>query len=210
MSPLTKKVLVATFLGIGLLTAACSGSSDTINTAGKGQVRIAMTAGTGPTINPAGTTSLPATDTRAGAPSAAPNMDGPSMSSLKSANVTFSKIQARNTDGTWVDVLIVLPATVDMLAIRDGKSVDLPAGFLPPGTYDRLMMTISQVDIVMMDDTKISITPPAAGWTAEIPTAPFEIVEGQPTAVHLKFREDMSFHFLGGSIEFDPEFECED
>ena len=210
MRPLTKQVLAATCLGAGLLVAACSGSSDAFNTAGKGKIQIAMTTGTGPTINSAGTAGLPSAGARAGASAVTTNMEGPSLSSLKSANVTFTKIQARNADGTWVDVLISLPVTVDLLSIRDGKDLSLPAGFLPPGTYDKLMVTISEVDIVMMDGTNIAITPPAAGWTAQIPAKPFVIVEGQATSVRLRFREDMSFHFLGGAIGFDPEFEDED
>jgi hypothetical protein len=196
---------------MGLLAMACSGTSSSLNSsAGKGQVQIAMTSGTGPTVNAVRSTGLSSTRTGAGLAAVGASDDGPSISALKSANVTFSRIQARAADGTWVDVLISLPATVDMVAIRDGKTVQLPAGFLLPGTYDRLMVTITQVEIVLADDTLIAITPPAGGWTVEIPAKPFEIVEGQPTAVHLKFREDMSFQFLGGSIEFEPEFECED
>jgi hypothetical protein len=210
MKPTTKTIIAAGFLAAGLLATACSGTSDTLDTAGKGQVNFALTSGAGSGMTAAGSAGLAAAGARAGAPPLGASSDGRSLSHFKSANVTFSKIQARSADGTWVDVLIALPATVDMVAIRDGRTVQLPSGFLPPGTYDRLMVTISQVDIVLVDETKISITPPAAGWTVEIPTKPFEVVEGQPTDVRLKFREDMSFRFFGGEIEFEPEFECED
>ncbi len=208
MNPLSRKTLAAIVVGVGLLAAACSGSSDTFNTAGKGQVRIAMSTGTGPTVNTAG---MATTGTRTGTPSLTTNSDqGSLMTSMQSANVTFSKIQARNSAGTWVDVLIALPVTLDLLSLRDGRNVDLPVGYLPPGTYDALTVTITQVDIVMMDTTKISITPPAGGWTAEFSTKPFVVVDGQPTSIHIMFREDMSFHFMNGSIQFEPEFEDED
>jgi hypothetical protein len=212
MTPTTKKLLVATCLGLGLLAAACSGSSDTLNAAGKGQVQISMTTGSDATINSAGSAGLSTTGILAGAPAVTSGSHGhgPSLPDLASANVTFSKIQARTIDGTWVDVLIALPATVDMVAIRDGKTVELPAGLLPPGTYDALSVTITQVDIALVDGTLIAITPPAGGWTVEIATKRFEVVEGEATAVRLKFREDHSFKFVGGSIGFEPEFECHD
>ncbi len=212
MRPLTKRILVTTCLGAGLLVVACSGTSETFNTAGKGQLMLTMTTGSGPTINAVGTTGFSSTGAGTGAPGVTTNDmgEGPSLSSFKSANVTFSKIQAQNTGGTWVDVLIALPVTVDVVAIRDGKNFSLPAGFLPPGTYDRLKVTITQVDIVLMDGTNIAITPPAGGWTVEVATRPFTIVEGQTTSIHLKFREDMSFHFLGGTIGFNPDIEDED
>ena len=194
MKTMQENLLLTTCLGAALLAVACSGTSASTQASGKGRIQIAMTSGSGPTASAVNTVSTAET----------PKPE------LKSANITLSSIQARAADGSWVDVLISLPTTIDLVAIRDGKTIQLPAGLLPPGTYDRLMVTITQVDIVLTDDTQIAITPPPGGWTVQIPAKPFEIVEGQPTSVSLRFREDLSFRFAGGTMEFRPEFECED
>lgn len=194
------KLVSACFVAaIALCLAACSDSGTAMNGAGKGRLRIGMTSGTGTTGGVMGATLA---DHSGGG-------DDDVHSQLKAAVVTFSSIQAHATDGTTVDVLVPLPMDVDLLALDSGHSIELPAGFLPPGDYDALILTISKVHLVTQNDTQVDITPPAGGFVVMVPTQPFTVVEGQTTQVMLKFREDMSFHFGGGEIEFDPEFESE-
>lgn len=184
---------------IALCLAACSDSGTAMNGAGKGRLRIGMTSGTGTTGGVMGATLA---DHSGGG-------DDDVRSQLKAAVVTFSSIQARATDGSTVDVLVPLPMDVDLLALDGSHSIELPAGFLPPGDYDALILTISKVHLVTQNDTQVDITPPAGGFVVMVPTQPFTVVEGQTTQVMLKFREDLSFNFGGHEIEFDPEFECE-
>ena len=62
--------------------------------------------------------------------------------------------------------------------------------------------------LTLMDDTKIAITPPGTGWTAQI-AVDFSVVAGQSTVVNLNLRMDSSFKVLNGAFEFEPEIELE-
>ncbi len=195
-----------------LAIAGCSSSgTDMSGMAGKGQIQLQMTTSGATTAAATVTGSPTAVGTRSGGAMAPADMGSNPAASLKSAEVTLSKIQARDaSSGNMVDVLVALPYTVDLLSLQGGKTVSLPAGFLPPGTYNQLVLTISSVNIVANDGTTIAITPPAGGWVVTVNAQPFTVVADQATPVKLTFREDMSFHFLGGMLEFEPEFECHD
>jgi hypothetical protein len=121
--------------------------------------------------------------------------------------VTFSSILARNLDGQLVPIASALPVSVDLMTILAGGQVELPAGTLPPGDYDQLVVVMTKVDLTLSDGTIVSITPPGGGWTAIVPTAPFTVVEGGTTSLQLQLRGDL-FHVLDGAFEFDPEFDC--
>jgi hypothetical protein len=129
---------------------------------------------------------------------------------LQSANVTFASILARNLDGQLIDVTIALPVTVDVLGLVSGGSFTLPAGLLPPGTYDQLVIVMTKVELTLSNGTVITIDPPGGGWTAVIRvTEPFTVVEGETTTVDIRFRPDRSFRWLDGEWEFHPDFECD-
>lgn len=128
---------------------------------------------------------------------------------LQAASVTFSEIEARTIEGDLVDVSIDLPVTVDLLALVDGKEATLPAGALPPGTYDQLVLVIRQVEVTLANGTKVAITPPLGGWTAVVPVSPpVDVVEGATTTVPIEFRRERSFGCGAGKWMFRPEFEC--
>jgi len=189
-----RHVIAATAFAIGLagLAAGCSSSND-----GKGpEGSLAITMGA---------TSAPA----AGAVQAATADGGDALSRLKAAVITISGIEARLADGTWVPVETGLPADVDLIAIINaGNAATLPADLLPEGQYSALELRITQVQLTLMDDTKIAITPPGTGWTVQIPVN-FSVVPGQSTVVNLKLRCGSSFRFFDGEFEFDPEIEVE-
>lgn len=189
-----RHVLSATMLAVGLagLAAGCSSSSDSKSP--QGSLRVSMGATSAPT---------------AGSVQAATTDSDDALSQLKAAVITLSGIEARKTDGTWVPVETGLPADIDLIAIMTaGNSVTLPADLLPEGQYNALELRITQVQLTLMDDTKITITPPGTGWTAQIPVD-FSVVAGQSTIVNLNLRCDSSFKFLNGEFEFEPEIEVE-
>jgi hypothetical protein len=185
-------VLAGLAVTLGLVTA-CSNGSDSMQS-GKGAVQFVMSASA---VAPAAL--------------AATTNDG-SMGDheLQAANVTFASILARNLDGELINVTIDLPVTVDVLGLVSGGSFTLPAGFLPPGTYDQLVIVMTKVELTLMNGTVVTVDPPGGGWTAIVPvTAPFTVAEGQTTTVNIKFRPG-GFHWISGDDwGFNPEFDCD-
>src|SRR5512138_1182579 len=175
------------------MLAACGGDS----TAGQGRVAIVMSAAS-------------AASGSTGAALTADSMEHDSCTpALQAATVTFSSILARTLEGVLTDVNVELPVAVDLLALG-GKEVTLPAGFLPAGTYDQLVVVMTKLELTLANGTKIAVTPPGGGWTAIVRVAePFTVTEGQTTTVTLKFRRDLSFGCGGGAWEFHPRFECD-
>ena len=186
---------VPAFAGLAValgLAAACSNGSDAVLHGGKGAVHIVMSS--------SGTAPVAADVTGSGSTTG---------QGLKAANVTFASILARNLDGQLINVTIELPVTVDLLGLVSGGSFTLPAGFLPPGTYDQLVIVMTKVELTLADDTVVTIDPPGGGWTAVIPvTDTFTVTEGQTTTVNIKFRADSSFHWLGDAWGYNPQFDC--
>jgi hypothetical protein len=182
-------------IGLALLAGACSSNSPS-NDGSKGSLAVTM----GATRAPAAGVQAATTDHEG---------DGDALSHFKAATMTISSVEARNTDGTWVVIDTGLPATVDLLALLTaGNSVTLPADLVPEGQYNAIQIVITKVDLTLQDDTQISITPPGAGWTVQIPVD-FSVVAGQATTVNLNLRCDNSFHLINGEFEFDPEIDVE-
>lgn len=179
--------------------AACGG--DGMDAAGKGRVAIVMSA--------SGANLASALDA-AGASASSRSSDrcDPGQA-LQAASVTLSSILARTLDGILTDVTIDLPLAVDVLSLGNGQDATLPVGFLPPGTYDQLVIVMTKVEVTLLDGTKVAVTPPGGGWTAIVPVAePFTVVDGETTTVTLNFRRDLSFACGAGKWEFHPRFEC--
>jgi hypothetical protein len=128
---------------------------------------------------------------------------------LETAEITITGIVARNLDGQLVDVSMDLPATVDLVALIQGRTFELPAGSLPVGSYDQLVVVIGALHITLSDGTAIDVDPPGGGWTAIVRTDAFDVVEGEVTTVNLHFRAERAFNWIEGHLEFDPEFDCD-
>jgi hypothetical protein len=189
-----KRALATGGLAVAVgIVAACSSSNDMTQN-GKGAVQFRMSASA---------TSSAVTSSGGGSGSTS---DTPQ---LQAANVTFSSILARNLDGQLIDVTIALPTTVDVLGLASGGMVTLPAGFLPAGTYDQLVIVMTKVALTLADGTIVSIEPPGGGWTAIVPvTQPFTVVDGQTTDVTINFHAGGAFHWLNGDWSFVPQFDC--
>lgn len=128
---------------------------------------------------------------------------------FSTANVTFSSILARNASGELVNVEMDLPTTVDVVAMDRGSQVSLPDGALAAGTYDQLVVVMTQVNGVAKDSTQISLTPPGGGWTAIVPICPFTVDQGASTTVSLQFMLRQAFSWNGTRFRFQPQFQCE-
>ena len=185
-----------TLAATALLVAGCSNTDSMIGGSGNGgQVRIVLSAG-----------ATPAATALVDSPTILHDDQG---RQLQSAVITLSSVLARNLDGELIDVTIDLPATVDLIALAQGGSVELPEGSLPPGSYDQIVVVIRSLTVTLSDGTQIAVTPPGGGWTAIVPTEPFEVAEGTLTTVQLHFRMGGAFRWLGGGLDFHPEFDCQ-
>jgi uncharacterized protein DUF4382 len=178
-----------------ILSAGCSGTNDVTAGKGEGQVKVVLS----------GAASTATATTRTDAGSMMLENDGPQ---LQAVQVTLSSILARNLDGQLVDVTIDLPATIDLLAVAQGQTYELPMGALPAGSYDQIVVVIRTLSVTLADGTKIDVTPPGGGWTAIVPTDPFDVVEGQVTTVNLHFRPAGALRWVEDHFEFHPSFDC--
>ena len=171
-----------------LATAACSG----ISSPDQGNVRVLLSASDQPAL----------------APSLNDDHRGDRvLDKLKTANVTFSSLVARNVGGKLVDLGVELPRTVDVVGLLGGTGVTLPAGSLPPGQYDQLVVVMTQLELAFVNGAKIALTPPGGGWTSVVPVTPFTVVEGQALTIELKLRLGSAFREASGSMGFFPDFE---
>jgi uncharacterized protein DUF4382 len=192
MKPIRNELVFAGLaLAVGLFAGCSNGSNGLMQ--GKGAVKITMSASATAPVAPAVAGDGSSTD-----------------QTLQTANITFASILARNLDGQLIDVTIALPVTVNVLGLVSGGTLTLPAGFLPPGTYDQLVIVMTKVELTLTNGTVITIDPPGGGWTAVIPVRDtFTVAEGQTTTVNLRFHADGSFRWLNGGWEFHPEFDCD-
>jgi hypothetical protein len=129
------------------------------------------------------------------------------LSRLESANVTFASMLARNLDGQLIDLDLDLPHTIDLVALGAGQEVTFPAGTLPEGDYDQLVVVMTEVDATFKDGGAIALTPPGGGWTAIVRVDPFTVEDGETVTLALNLRLGRAFRWLDGSFRFFPEFE---
>jgi hypothetical protein len=175
------------------LVAACSDGSNNVMQGGQGAVQFVMGA---------------AAEDSARLAATSPGELSPDQQ-LQAANVTFASILARNLDGVLTNVTIALPTTVDLIGLGSEGTFTLPAGFLPPGEYDQIIIVITSVALTLGDGTIVTIEPPGGGWTSVLQVAdPFTVVDGQTTTVEIVFRRGRLFQLLNGRWEFNPDFEC--
>jgi hypothetical protein len=190
-------------LAVGLLLAAAGcGNSDGILGVNDGRVRFVLSADS----------DAPAPGTEIGPATSAPSLHGDEERHdnphFQSANVTFSSILARNLDGVLLNVVMDLPVTLDVVIMESGREIPLPDGGLDPGTYDQLVVVMTQVEGVTHDGTTITITPPGGGWTAIVERCPFVVGEGETTVVGLRFMVRQAFFWGEGRFHFRPRLRC--
>lgn len=172
--------------------AACDTGTGPAN---GGRVQLTLSAGDALAAAPAGTS-----------PAATGDWEG-GHSIFESANVTFSSILARNTDGVLVDIEMDLPVTVDVVAMEEGgRTVTLPDGVLPPATYDQIVVVMTGVEGVLRDGTTITVTPPGGGWTAVVPVCPFDVAEDATAVVGLMLPVRSALSWRDGHYRFEPHF----
>jgi hypothetical protein len=126
-----------------------------------------------------------------------------------SANVTFTSVLARNDEGVLLNIEMDLPVTVDVITMEGGREITLPDGNLSPGTYDQVVVVMSQVQGVTHDGTTITIDPPGGGWTAIVPVCPFDIADGETSVIGLQLSVKRSFSWRDGRFRFQPHFVCD-
>jgi hypothetical protein len=124
---------------------------------------------------------------------------------FRSAELTFSSILARNLDGVLVDVAMELPVTVDVSELETAHHIELPEGELPEGTYDEVVFVLRKVEVVLWNETRITIEPPGGGWTANVPLCPrVEVEGGDTTTVSLELQVWNAFFWYGDGLHFEP------
>ncbi|MGE0159397.1 MAG: hypothetical protein AB7T31_08280 [Gemmatimonadales bacterium] len=124
----------------------------------------------------------------------------------RSVEVTFSSILARNLDGVLVDVAMDLPVTVDASLLETGRQIELPEGELPAGTYDEVVFVVRKVEVVLWNETKVTIEPPGGGWTAHVPLCPrVEVEEGGTSVVSLRLQVWNAIFWSGDRLHFEPQ-----
>ena len=125
---------------------------------------------------------------------------------LETAEVTIASLLARNLDGQLIGIDMDLPQTVDLKALLAGEETSLPAGSLPAGEYDQLVVVLTQVNLTWPDGGALSLTPPGGGWTSIVRVAGFTVADAEPTTIELQFRLGGAFRELNGAVRFFPDF----
>ncbi len=150
---------------------------------------------------------LGASRTMAGVQAAASSEDPVGL--LNAASISIADVEARKADGSWVPIDASPPAIVDLLALANaGGTAALAPNLLPEGQYNALQLHITQVQLTRLNGTRVTLAPPGTGWVVLIPVD-FGVVDDQATIVTLKVRLDLSFKFVNGEFEFEPEVELE-
>jgi hypothetical protein len=203
-----------------VLGPACSDGDGGMLASNQGNVRVVLSAD-GVAATTSGTQSIGAAGAGAGSVSFLPARDeadeggdgdrddegGDVLAGLTEANVTLSSLLARNLDGELVDLAIDLPQTIDLLELMGGTQIELPPGTLPPGTYDQIVVVITEVVLVRDDGSVDVLTPPGGGWTRVVDVPPFEVVEAVVTPIELSFDPSQAFNEQAGDLEFFPAFD---
>ena len=185
--------------GVPLSSSACSvftGSGD------DGNVRVVMSASDQTSLAPSLSTSGDDDDEDDGE-----HHGDRFLEKLETANVTIASLLARNTDGQLIDLDMDLPQTIDLKALLGGGNTTLPAGTLPAGDYDQLVVVMTRLDLTFIDGGALALTPPGGGWTSIVRVAPFTVADGEDTTIELNFRMGGALREIGGVVKFFPDFE---
>ena len=126
---------------------------------------------------------------------------------VETAEVTIASLLARNTDGQLIDLDMDLPAVIDLKALLNGNQFALPAGTLPAGDYDQIVVVMTKLDLQLTNGGAIALTPPGGGWTSIVRVAPFTVTDGADTTIELNFRMGGALREINGILKFFPDFE---
>ncbi|HKP29761.1 MAG TPA: DUF4382 domain-containing protein [Gemmatimonadales bacterium] len=187
-------------LTVLLYTSACSvftGSGE------DGNVRVVMSASDQSSLAPSLSTSGDDDDDDKGGEHRGDRF----LERLETANVTIASLLARNTDGQLIDLDMDLPQTIDLKALLGGENTTLPAGTLPAGDYDQLVVVMTKLDLTFVDGGALALTPPGGGWTSIVRVAPFTVTDGEDTTIELNFRMGGALREIGGVLKFFPDFD---
>jgi hypothetical protein len=195
-------------LGLALVVTGCGESNSLIGSDDDngGKVRFVLSSGTDASVE--ASVSAPLDQAEGPAATDGDRDDKHRNEYFESANVTFASVLARNLAGVLVNVEMELPATVDVVSLEDGREIALPDGNLAPGSYDQVVIVMTQFEGVTRNGTTITITPPGGGWTAIVHRCEFTVDEGGETTVNLKFVINRSFSWHEGRYHFKPLFVC--
>jgi hypothetical protein len=186
---------LVTLLSMATLLVATGCNGDGLFGSNQGRLQVTLSAD-------AAGSAAPALDGSAGESS-----DGGRLSSwFQSASVTLSSVLVRNLHGQLINVDVALPVTVDVVKIEGGKQVVLPAGTLPVGSYDQVVLVITAVEGTTRNGTVITIEPPGGGWTAVVPICQLDVAEGATETVDLTLNVRNSFLQVGSHWDFQPRF----
>jgi len=198
--------------GLALALGGCGG--DDVLGANEGRVRFVLSSDGTMAAGDQAESVLPGIQSGEEPSVSVPNLDGGEHDGdrtgwFQSANVTFSSIMARNQDGVLTDPSMDLPVTLDIFKMEKGKQVTLPDGELPAGTYDQIVVVMTEVSGVTQDGTGVTFTPPGGGWTAIVPICPFTVEEGATTVVGLTLQFRNLFAWREMRYHFQPQFSCD-
>ncbi len=195
-------------LGLALVVTGCGESNSLVgsNDDNGGKVRFVLSSGTDASVE--ASVSAPLDQAEGPAATDGDRDDKHHNEYFESANVTFASVLARNLDGVLDNVEMELPVTVDVVSLEDGREIALPDGNLAPGSYDQVVIVMTQFEGVTRNGTTITITPPGGGWTAIVHRCEFTVDEGGETTVSLKFVINRSFSWHEGRYHFKPLFVC--
>ena len=190
---------VSPLLAVLLLlpVAACS---DSTGSGGDGNVRIVLSATEQASLSPSLSTSDGDGEHDGGGHDSF-------LARVETAEVTIASMLARKTDGVLVDLSMDLPATIDIKALLNGEKFSLPAGTLPAGDYDQIVVVMTKLDLTFINGGGLALTPPGGGWTSIVKVAPFTITDGQDAQIDLEFRMGGALRELNGIVKFFPDFE---
>jgi hypothetical protein len=126
---------------------------------------------------------------------------------IAEAHVTLSALELRDANsGEWVVVDgNLLPVTVDLLLLVGGNEAQILADLVPAGDYDGMRITISEVLVVLDDQTQIQVPPPGA--PVQVVGFPLMTIdEGGVVTVTLDFPVAPSFQVVAGpDVTFTPQ-----
>jgi len=198
--------------GLALALGGCGG--DDVLGANEGRVRIVLSGDGTVAAGDQAQSVLPDLQSGEELSVSVPNLDGGEHDGdrtgwFQSAKVTFSSILARDQDGVLRDPSMDLPVTLDIFKMEKGKEVTLPDGELTEGTYDQIVVVMTEVSGVTRDGTGVTITPPGGGWTAIVPICPFTVEAGATTVVGLTLQFRNLFAWREMRYHFQPQFSCD-
>jgi len=136
------------------------------------------------------------------------------MSGLTKVLVTFNRVDVYSEDrGGWGQVLDHRPAgrTIDLLALRDGRTEELGAFQLPPGTYDRIWLLIDAGNQVEVDEgagPQLLPLDVSSSEQTEIKLShPFTVTGTGPTELVINFDIGLSVRKMGTEWRLEPALE---